>query len=82
MAQFYRCFIKKIYLYHGTNHKVDEENRTLYLDHKVSKNLGSDQIKIHGSTNSNTCKLGIRVSCAHECIIICNKCNVGTKPNW
>ncbi len=62
-------FHKKLYLYHGINHKVDEKNRTFYLDHKVSRNLGSYQIEIHGSTNSNTCKLGIGISCAHESLV-------------
>ncbi len=55
MVQFYRSFIKKNSFYHGTNHKVGEENITFYLYHKVSKNLGLDQVKIHG-TNSNTSK--------------------------
>ncbi len=81
MVQFYRSFIKKNSFYHGTNHKVGEENITFYLYHKVSKSLGSDQVKIHG-TNSNTSKLAIGVSCAHRCIIIGSRCNVGMKPNW
>jgi hypothetical protein len=81
MAQFYRCFMKKIYLYHGTNPKLDEENITFYMDHKFSRSLGLDQIEIHGSTNSNISKLAIIISCGHKCIIICNRCNVGTKPN-
>jgi hypothetical protein len=74
-------FHKKLYLYHGTNHKVDEEDRTFYLDHRVPKNLGSNQIDIHGSTNFDTSKLVIGVSCAHKCIIVGNWCNVGKKPN-
>jgi hypothetical protein len=48
----------------------------------VSKSLGSNQVKIHGSTTSDTSKLVVGVSCAHICIIIGNRCNVGTKPNW
>jgi len=44
--------------------------------------LGLDQVKIHGSTNSNTFKLAVGVSCAQGCIIVGNRCNVGTKPNW
>jgi len=47
------------------NYQVDEENGTLYLDHKVSRSLGSDQEKVHGSTNFNTSKLANGVSCAH-----------------
>jgi hypothetical protein len=74
-------FHQELYLYHGTNHKVDEENITFYLDHIVSKNLGPNQIEIHGSTNSGTSKLVVGVSCAHIYIIIGNRCNVGTKPN-
>jgi hypothetical protein len=35
-------FHKKLCLYHGTNHQVDEENKTLYLDHRMSKSLGSN----------------------------------------
>jgi hypothetical protein len=54
MVQFYRCFIKNFAFYHGTNHKADEENKTLYLDHKVLRIMGSYQEEIHGSTNSNT----------------------------
>jgi len=82
MAWFYRCFIKKLCLYHGTNHKAGEENKTFYLDHKVSRSLGSYQAEIHGSTNSDASKLVVGVSCAHKCIIIGNNCNVGTKANW
>jgi hypothetical protein len=81
MAQFYRCFIKNFVFYHGTNHKADEENKTLYLDHKVLRNMGSYQAEIHGSTNFNTPKLVVGVSCAHIRIIIGNRCNVGTEPN-
>jgi hypothetical protein len=44
----------KNWLYHGTNYQVDEENITFYLDHTMSKNLGSNQEKVHGSTNSST----------------------------
>ncbi len=80
MAQFYKCFIK-LYLYHGANHQVDEENGTLYLDHLVSKNLGLDKVEVHGSTNYNTSKLAIGVSCAHKCIVVGNRCNVGKEPN-
>jgi hypothetical protein len=45
------------------------------------KNLRSNQAKIHGSTNFDTPKLIVGVSCAHRCIIIGNMCNVGIKPN-
>jgi hypothetical protein len=31
----------KLCLYHGTSYQVDEENKTFYLDHIVSKSLGS-----------------------------------------
>jgi hypothetical protein len=68
--------------YHGTNHKIDEENQTFYLDHRMSRSLVSYQVEIHGNTNSNASKLAIGVSCAHKCIIIGNRCNVGTEPNW
>jgi hypothetical protein len=34
---------QELYLYHGTNHKVDEEGKTFYLDHKVLRRLGSAQ---------------------------------------
>jgi len=50
-------FHQELYLYHGTNHQVDEEKKILYLDHIMSKSLGSDQTKVHGSTDSNTSKL-------------------------
>jgi hypothetical protein len=68
-------------LYHGTNHRVDEEKETLYLDHKVLRSLRLDQAKVHGSTNFDTSKLAIGISCAHECIIVGSRCNVGIEPN-
>ncbi len=75
-------FYQKLYLYHSTNQKVDEENGTLYLDHRASKNLGFDQAKVHGSTNLDTSKLAIGVACAHRCIIVGSRCNAGIEPNW
>jgi hypothetical protein len=75
MVQFYKCFIKNFGFYHGTTHKVDEEDKTFYLDHKVSRSLGSYQVEIHRSTNFDTSKVAIGISCAHKCIIIGNKCN-------
>jgi len=68
-------------LFHGTNYQVDEENETLYLDHKMLRNLGLDQEKVHGSTNFDTSKLANGVSCAHVCIIVGSRCNVGIEPN-
>jgi hypothetical protein len=52
---------QELCLYHGTNHQVDGENKTFYLDHKLSRSLGSDQTEVHGSTNFNTSKLEIGV---------------------
>jgi hypothetical protein len=63
-------FHQELCFYHGTNHQVDEENKTLYLDHKMSTSLGLNQAEVHGSTNFNTSKLVVGVSCAHKCIII------------
>jgi hypothetical protein len=74
-------FHKKLYLYHGTNYQVDEENETLYLNHRMLRSLGSNQEKIHGNTNFDTSKLANGVSCAHRCIIIGSRCNVGIEPN-
>jgi hypothetical protein len=37
MAQFYRCCIKNFAFYHGTNHKVDEEDKRFYLNQKVDQ---------------------------------------------
>ncbi len=71
-------FHQELFLYHGTNHQVDEENITLYLDHIMSRSLGSYKKEVHGSTDSNTSKLAVGVSCAHRCIIVGNRCNVGT----
>jgi hypothetical protein len=56
-------FHQKLYLYHGTNHQVDEENKTFYMDNKMLRNLGSDQIEVHGSSNFNTSKLAVGISC-------------------
>jgi hypothetical protein len=47
----------------------------------MSRSLGLDQAEVHGSTNFNTSKLTIGVSCAHICIIVGSRCNVGTEPN-
>jgi len=63
-------FHQELCFYHGTNHQVDEEKKTLYLDHKMSTSLGLNQAEVHGSTNFNTSKLVVGVSCAHKCIII------------
>ncbi len=38
--------------------------------------MGLDQAEIHGSTNFNTSKLVVGVSCAHKCIIVGSGCNV------
>jgi hypothetical protein len=64
MAQFYRCFIKNFVFYHGPNYKVDEEDKTFYLDHIMSRSLGSYQAEIHRNTNFDTFKLTVGVSCA------------------
>jgi len=44
---------------HGTNHQVDEQNIIFYLDHRVSISLGSNQAKVHGSTDFNISKLAL-----------------------
>jgi hypothetical protein len=82
MVQFYRCFYQELCFYHGINHKVNEEDKTFYLDHKVSRSLGSDQTKIYGSTKSDTSKLVVGVPCPHICIFTDSRCNVNTYPNW
>jgi len=73
-------FHQEFCLYHGTNHKVDEEDKTVYLDYKQSGNLGSNQTKICGSTNFDTSKLAVRFPCVHKCIFTSNKCNVRQNP--
>jgi hypothetical protein len=75
-------FHQELCLYHGTNHQVDEVNITFYLNHIMSKNLGLDQVEVHGSTDFNISKLGVGVLCAHICIIVGSRCNVNTEPNW
>jgi hypothetical protein len=70
-------FHQELCLNHGTNNKADEEDKTLYLDHRMLKNLGLDQVEIYGSI-----KLTTGVPCAHKCIFIGNRCNVSIKPNW
>jgi hypothetical protein len=72
----------RVHSFNGIDHEVDEENITLYMDHKMLKNLGLDKAKVHGSINFNTSKLVVIVSCAHVCIIIGSRCNVGIEPNW
>jgi hypothetical protein len=39
-----------------------------------------DLIKLYGSIDSNTLKLVFGIPCAHRCIIVGSRCNVGTKP--
>jgi hypothetical protein len=75
-------FHREFCFYHGTIHKVDEEDKTFYLDHKVLKNLGLNQVKIHRSTNFDTSKLVVGISCAHKCITIGNRCNFNIESNW
>jgi hypothetical protein len=36
-------FHQELFLYHGTNYQVDEENKTLFLNHKMLRSLGLDQ---------------------------------------
>jgi hypothetical protein len=62
--------------------KLTKKTKSFYLEHRVSKSLGSDQTKIHGNINFDTSKLATKVSYAHKCIIISSRCNVGTKANW
>jgi len=38
-------FHQELCFYHGTNHKANEENKTLYLDHRMLRSLGSNQTK-------------------------------------
>jgi hypothetical protein len=72
-------FHQKICLYHGTNHQVDEENKTLYLDHIMLKSLGLDQVYMEASILiSPNWELEFHV---HICIIVGSRCNVGIKPN-
>jgi hypothetical protein len=75
-------FHQEVCLYHETNHKVDEEDKTFYLNHIMSKSLGLYQTKIHRNINFDTSKLVDGISCAHKCITIGSRCNVGTKSNW
>jgi hypothetical protein len=75
-------FHQELCLYHGTNYKADEEDVTIYLDHRIFKNLGSNQTKIYGNTNFDPSKLVVGISYAYICIIIGNRCNVGIEPNW
>jgi hypothetical protein len=70
-------FHQELCLYHATNHKANEEDKNFYLDHKVLRNLGSYQAKIHRSNNSNTSKWVDGISCAHKCIIVGSRSNVG-----
>jgi len=38
-----------------------KKKKILYLDHKVPKSLGLNQVEVHGSTNFNTSKFTIGV---------------------
>jgi hypothetical protein len=58
-------FHQELCLYHGTNYKANEEDKTSYLDNGVFKNLNSNQTNIYGNTNSDTSKLVVGISCAH-----------------
>jgi hypothetical protein len=74
-------FHQELCFNHGTTHKVDEEDRTFYLDHKVSRSLGSNQVEIHRSTNFDTFKLVVGISCAHKYITIGNRRNFHIESN-
>jgi len=74
-------FHQEFCLYHGTNRQVYEKNKTFYMDHRMLKSLGLDQTKVHGSNDFNASKLAIGVSCAHICIIVGSRCNVGIELN-
>jgi hypothetical protein len=59
-------FHQELCLYHGTNHKVDEEDKSFYLDPRMLINLGLDQVEIHRNTNFDTSKLTDGVSHTHN----------------
>ncbi len=80
MAQFYKCFIENFAFIMAPIIKLMKKT-TIYLDHIMSRTLSSNQTKIYGSTNFDTSELVVGISSARKCIIIGNRCNVGTKPN-
>jgi hypothetical protein len=82
MAKFYRCFIKNFVFIMAPFTKLMRKTKPFYLDHKVLKSLGLYQVKIHRSTNFDTSKLVVGISCAHKCITIGNRCNFDIESNW
>ncbi len=59
--QIFNGIVQELCLYHGTNHKDDEEDKTFYPNHKVLRSLGSVQAKIHKNTNFDSSKFTIHV---------------------
>jgi hypothetical protein len=82
MAQFYKCFIKNFAFIMAPITKLVKKTEPFYLDQKVSKNLGLDQVETYGNTNFDTSKLVATIPCAHKCIFTSSRCIVSTKPNW
>jgi hypothetical protein len=40
MAQFYKCFIKKLCLYYVTNYQIPQKVWNFWVDYKMPKSLG------------------------------------------
>ncbi len=74
MAQFFRCFIKNFAFIMAPITNLMRKIKPFYLDHRMSKNLGSNQVELHGNTHYNTSKLAVGVSCGQICIIIGSMC--------
>jgi hypothetical protein len=69
MAQFYRCFIKKIATIMAPTTKLTKKT-DFSFDEGMSKGLGVDQTKVYPSTNIDITKLACGISCSYICIII------------
>jgi len=45
-------FYQELCIYHGSNYQTHEEDKTIYVNPKMSRNLGVDKTKVYKSTYS------------------------------
>ncbi len=81
MAQFYRCFIKKIAFIMALITKLTKKTKPFIWTIECQEAWDQIKQKYMEALILIPPKLAIGVSCAHKCIIVGSRCNGGTKPN-